>query len=84
MKGKYSHTMLIASAAVGDNGTIPIAYAVVESESESSWAWFLANLLSYLCNDTFRMEVRLRDDHYFTPNGPILISNALMLAGYNI
>ena len=57
MKGKYPSTLLVATAADGDNGTIAIAYGVVNSESDSSWSWFLAMLQKHLCNDAFKIKV---------------------------
>ncbi|XP_030942143.1 uncharacterized protein LOC115967226 [Quercus lobata] len=39
--GKYIGTLLIASAWDGDNKLFPLAYAIVEKETDDSWYWFL-------------------------------------------
>ncbi|KAK1258506.1 hypothetical protein QJS04_geneDACA011489 [Acorus gramineus] len=42
--GKYKGTLLIATACDAENGLLPIAFAIVESENRSSWTFFLWNL----------------------------------------
>ncbi|CAI9275866.1 unnamed protein product [Lactuca saligna] len=44
MKGPYPRQILSAVGIDGNNGTYPLAYAVVESESTNSWTWFLTCL----------------------------------------
>ncbi|CAI9286511.1 unnamed protein product [Lactuca saligna] len=44
MKGPYPGQILSAVGIDGNNGTYPLAYAVVESESTNSWTWFLTCL----------------------------------------
>nr|KAJ0219418.1 hypothetical protein LSAT_V11C300120670 [Lactuca sativa] len=44
MKGPYPGQILSAMGIDGNNGTYPLAYAVVESESTNSWTWFLTCL----------------------------------------
>ncbi|XP_065869154.1 uncharacterized protein [Euphorbia lathyris] len=39
--GKFSHTLLIASTIDGNNRIYPVAFAIVESENQSSWTWFM-------------------------------------------
>lgn len=41
MYGKYKGTLLIATTQDGNSNILPIAFAIVESESTSSWGWFL-------------------------------------------
>ncbi|KAJ9547748.1 hypothetical protein OSB04_020291 [Centaurea solstitialis] len=41
MKGPYPGQILTAVAVDPNHGTYPLAYAVVEAETKSSWAWFL-------------------------------------------
>ncbi|XP_016200088.1 uncharacterized protein LOC107641096 [Arachis ipaensis] len=42
--GKYGGVLLIAVAEDGNNNILPIAFAIVESESTESWSFFLTNL----------------------------------------
>ncbi|KAL0914175.1 hypothetical protein M5K25_017685 [Dendrobium thyrsiflorum] len=42
--GKYRGTLLAAVGIDGNGGLFPLAFAVVESESNESWVWFLRNL----------------------------------------
>ncbi|XP_068639521.1 uncharacterized protein [Aristolochia californica] len=42
--GKYPHCLLIATTLDGNNGLFPLAFAIVESEHQNSWKWFLAGL----------------------------------------
>ncbi|XP_052621581.1 uncharacterized protein LOC128127196 [Lactuca sativa] len=44
MKGPYPGQILSVVGIDGNNGTYPLAYAVVESESTNSWTWFLTCL----------------------------------------
>ena len=39
--GKYKGTLLIASTWDGDNRLFPLAFAIVEKETDDSWYWFL-------------------------------------------
>nr|KAJ0224071.1 hypothetical protein LSAT_V11C200087730 [Lactuca sativa] len=41
MKGPFPGQILSAVGVDSNNGTYPLAYAVVESENTSSWKWFL-------------------------------------------
>ncbi|XP_072078077.1 uncharacterized protein [Arachis hypogaea] len=42
--GKYGGVLLIAVALDGNSNILPIAFAIVESESTESWSFFLTNL----------------------------------------
>ncbi|XP_057734465.1 uncharacterized protein LOC130949872 [Arachis stenosperma] len=42
--GKYGGVLLIAVAQDGNSNILPIAFAIVESESTESWSFFLTNL----------------------------------------
>jgi len=42
--GKYKGTLLIACAQDGNNNVVPIAFAIVEGETQAAWSWFLTNL----------------------------------------
>ena len=41
MKGPYPGQVLVAVGLDPNNGIYPLAYALVEAESKSSWSWFL-------------------------------------------
>nr|KAJ0212801.1 hypothetical protein LSAT_V11C400226000 [Lactuca sativa] len=41
MKGPYPGQVLTAVGLDSNNGIYPVAYVVVETESTSSWTWFL-------------------------------------------
>ncbi|KAK3025033.1 hypothetical protein RJ639_043311 [Escallonia herrerae] len=48
LKSKYQGTLLAATAVDGDNGFFPVAFAVVDTESDDNWHWFLLQLKSAL------------------------------------
>ncbi|CAI9118651.1 OLC1v1020247C1 [Oldenlandia corymbosa var. corymbosa] len=43
---KYQGTLLAATAADGNDGVFPVAFAVVDEETDDSWHWFLSELKS--------------------------------------
>lgn len=56
LKSKYQGTLLAATAADGDDGFFPVAFSVVDTESDDNWGWFLLQLKSALstsCPITF-------------------------------
>ena len=42
--GKYKGTLLVATSQDGNRNVVPLAFALVEGESEQAWSWFLFNL----------------------------------------
>lgn len=46
LKSKYQGMLLAATAADGDDGVFPVAFAVVDTETEDNWLWFLRQLKS--------------------------------------
>jgi len=46
--GKYTGTLLIATAQDGANHIFPIAYAIVEGETTSAW-WFFSKEFAKTC-----------------------------------
>lgn len=43
---KYQGVLLAATAADGDDGVFPVAFAVVDEETDENWHWFLTELKS--------------------------------------
>ena len=41
MRGQYQGQLLTAVGVDANNGIYPVAYGIVESESQHSWSWFL-------------------------------------------
>ncbi|XP_018486949.1 uncharacterized protein LOC108857459 [Raphanus sativus] len=48
LKSKYPGTLLVASGFDGDGGVLPLAYAVVSEDNDSSWYQFLTELRKIL------------------------------------
>ncbi|XP_031406488.1 uncharacterized protein LOC116215062 isoform X2 [Punica granatum] len=48
VKSKYQGMLLAATAADADDDVFPIAFAVVDSETDENWHWFLVQLKSAL------------------------------------
>ncbi|KAK8520252.1 hypothetical protein V6N13_031286 [Hibiscus sabdariffa] len=46
LKSKYQGMLLTATAADGDDGIFPVAFAVVDAETNDNWHWFLLQLKS--------------------------------------
>ena len=44
LKNKYKGVLLVATAVDGNSNLYPIAFGVVDSETEDSWEWFLRQL----------------------------------------
>ncbi|KAH1213459.1 hypothetical protein GmHk_14G041422 [Glycine max] len=45
---KYRGTLLMATSQDGNGGVLPLAFAVVEGETLTTWSWFLAHLREYV------------------------------------
>ena len=43
---KYQGTLLAAIAADGDDGVFPVAFAVVDADTDDNWHWFVVELKS--------------------------------------
>ncbi|KAE8667848.1 isopenicillin N epimerase-like isoform 2 [Hibiscus syriacus] len=48
LNSKYQGTLLAATAADGDDGVFPVAFSVVDAETDENWHWFLLQLKSAL------------------------------------
>ena len=59
--GKYKGKLMIASTWDGDNQLFPLAFAIVEEESDDSWGWFLACIKEHV---TQRSGVCLISDQH--------------------
>ena len=59
--GKYTGTLLIATAQDGANHIFPIAYAIVEGETTSAWGFFLKNLRRHV---TPQINISLISDRH--------------------
>ncbi|KAH1202725.1 Serine/threonine-protein phosphatase 7 long form [Glycine max] len=46
--GKYRGTLLMATSQDGNGGVFPLAFAVVEGETLTTWSWFLAHLREHV------------------------------------
>ncbi|XP_033139774.1 uncharacterized protein LOC117133063 [Brassica rapa] len=51
LKGKYAGCLLTASAQDGNYQIFPLAFAVVDSENDSSWEWFFEQLSAFVERD---------------------------------
>uniref|UniRef100_A0A1J3JYS5 SWIM-type domain-containing protein n=1 Tax=Noccaea caerulescens TaxID=107243 RepID=A0A1J3JYS5_NOCCA len=48
LKSKYQGTLLAATSVDGDDEVFPLAFAVVDAETDDNWEWFLLQLRSAL------------------------------------
>ncbi|KAL3623289.1 hypothetical protein CASFOL_032105 [Castilleja foliolosa] len=55
LKSKYLGTLLLATGFDGDGGLFPLAFGVVDEESEDNWMWFLSELHNLLEVNTENM-----------------------------
>ncbi|XP_061991322.1 uncharacterized protein LOC133709558 [Rosa rugosa] len=46
LKSKYHETFFAATALDGDDGAFPVAFAIVDTENDDNWHWFLDQLRS--------------------------------------
>ncbi|KAK9289824.1 hypothetical protein L1049_007984 [Liquidambar formosana] len=44
LKSRYKGQLLAATTKDGNQGLLPVAFAVVDAESEDNWRWFFENL----------------------------------------
>ncbi|CAM8923115.1 hypothetical protein QQ045_022217 [Rhodiola kirilowii] len=55
LKSKYLGTLLLASGFDGDGGLFPLAFGVVDEESDDNWLWFLSEVRNLLEINTENM-----------------------------
>ncbi|XP_073017802.1 uncharacterized protein [Primulina eburnea] len=51
LKCKYRGCLLVATAQDGDFHQFPIAWAIVDSENDDSWTWFMQKLKEFINDD---------------------------------
>ncbi|KAL0737888.1 hypothetical protein Bca4012_014098 [Brassica carinata] len=44
LNSKYQGVMLVATSPDAEDGVFPVAFAVVDTDTEENWVWFLENL----------------------------------------
>ncbi|KAF3774587.1 hypothetical protein EJ110_NYTH52797 [Nymphaea thermarum] len=55
IKSKYLGTLLCAAAADGDGSVFPLAFGIVDIETDENWMWFLSELRKLLGINTENM-----------------------------
>lgn len=55
LKSKYLGTLLLATGFDGDGALFPLAFGVVDEESDENWIWFLSELHALLETNTENM-----------------------------
>lgn len=50
LKGKYGGCLMSACAQDGNYQIFPLAYAVMDSENDESWEWFMMQLRTFVAN----------------------------------
>jgi len=55
LKSKYLGTLLLATAFDGDGALFPLAFGVVDEESDDNWMWFLSELHNLMETNTENM-----------------------------
>ncbi|XP_040960679.1 uncharacterized protein [Gossypium hirsutum] len=61
LNSKYQGTLLAATAADGNDDVFPVAFSVVDAETDENWYWFLLQLKSALstsCSITFVADIQ--------------------------
>ncbi|XP_020587097.1 uncharacterized protein LOC110029241 [Phalaenopsis equestris] len=59
LHGKYAGNFLVATGVDGNDSLFPLAFAITESETESTWTWFLGCIRQCLTN---RVDVTIISD----------------------
>ncbi|CAI0423323.1 unnamed protein product [Linum tenue] len=61
LTGKYKGTLLVATSVDGSMQLFPLAFAIVESENNLSWAWFFSQLYTRV---TQRKDIAILSDRH--------------------
>nr|XP_027119521.1 uncharacterized protein LOC113736650 [Coffea arabica] len=62
LRGEYKGKLLVAVTQDANNHIIPIAYAIVDEETISSWSWFMEQLRYHVARDRYPICV-ISDRH---------------------
>ncbi|XP_071723281.1 uncharacterized protein [Rutidosis leptorrhynchoides] len=53
LRGAYKDKAIVALVKTANHRVVPVAYAIIDEESNHSWYWFLKYLKKYVLHDTF-------------------------------
>ena len=53
LRESYKGKAIVAIVKTANNRVVPVAYAIIDEESNHSWFWFLKYLKKYVLQDTF-------------------------------
>ncbi|KAI3805640.1 hypothetical protein L1987_28200 [Smallanthus sonchifolius] len=63
LKGPYRSKLLIAVSKNANNYILPVAYAIVDEETNESWAWFFMMFREHVVNETMGPLCVISDRH---------------------
>ncbi|KAL9683109.1 hypothetical protein QQ045_014924 [Rhodiola kirilowii] len=64
MYGKYDAKLLVACSLDANNGVLPVAFPLVESENTSSWSWFMSCIREGVTSrQGFNFNTKVKDSY---------------------